>query len=203
MGDSGHGVEANSAEQRRTLSIVLALNTLLALALAAGGIFADSSGLVANALDNGSDAAVYAISLFAIGRGVKWKSNAAMLSGVLLIIFGFGVLADTWRRYVEGSEPVGFLIIGFAVVAAIVNLICLRLLTQLQTGDVNVKAARTFSFNDFISNGGILIAGIMVMVLGQRWPDLVAGLAVTAMALKGGFEILGDARKARQESAGA
>lgn len=203
MGDSGHSIEATTAQQRKTLATVLVLNLLLAAALAAGGVFADSSGLVANALDNMSDAVVYALSLFAIGRAPKWKSTAAAASGILLIVFGLGVLADTWRRYVEGSEPVGLLIIGFAVFAAVINLICLRLLTRLQTGDVNVKAARTFSYNDFISNGGILAAGLLVMLLGQRWPDLVAGLAVTAIALKGGVEILIDAWKARSDAAGA
>ena len=56
-----------------------------------------------------------------------------------------------------------------------------------------MRAAETFSFNDFASNGGILVAGGLVMVLNQAWPDLVVGLIVAAIAVKGGIDILRDA----------
>lgn len=57
-----------------------------------------------------------------------------------------------------------------------------------------MRAAETFSLNDFSSNGGILIAGIAVAWTGQRWPDLLIGLAVATIAAKGGVEILRDAK---------
>jgi Co/Zn/Cd efflux system component len=104
------------------------------------------------------------------------------------------VLGDSARRYLTGSDPIGAAMMGFAVLAALINLLCLRLLTRLKTGDINVEAARTFSFNDFVSNGGILIAGALVLWTGERWPDLVVGLAVTAVALKGAWEIFESAR---------
>jgi len=75
-----------------------------------------------------------------------------------------------------------------------VNYVCLRLLQRLKEPDVNLRAATTFSFNDFVSNGGILIAGLMVLWLGSNWPDLVVGLATAFIAIKGGIEILRDAR---------
>jgi Co/Zn/Cd efflux system component len=64
---------------------------------------------------------------------------------------------------------------------------------SLKTSDPNIKAARTFSFNDFIGNGGILLAGAAVAWTGQQWPDLVVGAAVAAISLKGGVAILRDA----------
>ena len=70
----------------------------------------------------------------------------------------------------------------------------LRLLQRLKQKDVNLRAATTFSFNDFISNGGILVAGLLVLWLGTNWPDLLVGLATAIIAIKGGIEILGDAR---------
>jgi Co/Zn/Cd efflux system component len=192
-------IEATTSEQRSTLAIVLALNVGLAIALAIGGTVADSSGLIANALDNASDAAVYALSLFAIGRSMGWKRAAATASGILLVIFSLGVLGDTARRYLTGSEPIGAAMMGLAVVAAIINLACVRLLSRLRNSDVNVDAARTFSFNDFIANGGILVAGGLVLWTGERWPDLLVGLAVSVVAMKGGVEILLSARRARAD----
>jgi cobalt-zinc-cadmium efflux system protein len=82
-----------------------------------------------------------------------------------------------------------------ALVAAGVNLLSLVLLRRLKNPDVNLRAATTFSFNDFMSNGGILIAGAVVMWTGQNWPDLVVAVAVAAIAAYGGIEILRDARQ--------
>jgi cobalt-zinc-cadmium efflux system protein len=76
-------------------------------------------------------------------------------------------------------------------------LICLKLLQRLRSDDTNIKAARTFSFNDFVSNGGVLVAGVLVAVTGARWPDLAVGALVAAISLKGGIEILRDAQQPR------
>jgi len=182
-------------QQRRTLLIVLILNALLFLGLGIGGIMADSSALLANAVDNASDSIVYLISFVALGRAASWKQGAARLSGILLLVVAAGVLIDVGRRWWFGTEPVGWTMMGLALVAAIVNLICLVLLRRDQSGDVNMEAAETFSLNDFASNGGILVAGGLVMWLDQAWPDLVVGMLVAAIAVKGGIEILRSAKK--------
>ena len=91
---------------------------------------------------------------------------------------------------------------AMAVIAGMVNLYCLRLLQKMENKDVNMRAATTFSFNDFISNGGIIIAGIIVMLTGTNWPDLVVGIAVACIALYGGIEILRDAHMDSHDDAG-
>lgn len=182
-------------QQRRTLLVVLILNGLLFLGLGAGGILADSSALLANAVDNGADSVVYLISFLAVGRALTWKRGAARLSGILLLLFAVGVLIDVGRRWWVGAEPVGWTMMGLALVAAIVNLICLMLLKRVTSDDVNMDAAETFSLNDFAANGGILVAGGLVLWLDQAWPDLVVGLLVAALAIKGGVEILRDAAR--------
>ncbi len=159
---------------------------------------------MANGLDNLADAAVYAIGLAAHRRSRAWKTGAAMVSGVILLLFAIGVLIDVGRRVIEGSEPVGPVMMGMAAIAAVINWMCLRRLRQLEAPDVNLRAATTFSFNDFISNGGILIAGALVLVLGQSWPDLVVGLATILVAVGGGIDILRDALgEARSRDDGA
>lgn len=183
-------------QQRRTLLTVLGLNAGLAAALGIGGVSADSSALLANALDNASDAAVYLISFLAIGRAGSWKRGAARASGIMLLVFAAGVLVDAVRRVITGTEPIGPTMMALALVAAVVNLICLQLIRRQHSGDVNMKAAETFSFNDFASNGGILVAGGLVLWLDQAWPDLVVGVLVAAIAIKGGVEILRDANAA-------
>lgn len=193
MTDTAPGIN----RERNTLRIVLLLNAAIAIAFLTTGALGDSSALIANGLDNLSDAAVYALSLVALSRGIKWKTRAATASGVMLLIFAAGVLFDVGRRYLQGSEPIGTTMMIMSAVAAVVNYICLKLLQRIRNPDVNLRAATTFSFNDFVSNGGILIAGVLVWWLGSNWPDLLVGFATALIAIKGGIEILRDARQER------
>ena len=189
-------------QQKRTLLIVLILNAMLFAALGIGGLVGDSSALLANAADNASDAVVYLLSFLAVGRAGAWKRRAARVSGVMLLVFAVAVLLDASRRWLFGAEPVGGTMMGLALVAAAVNLACLWLLQRIDSDDVNLRAARTFSFNDFASNGGILVAGALVLWLKAPWPDLVVGALVAAIAVKGGVEILKDARRPESDAPG-
>ena len=184
---------AKKARERRTLWIVLALNIGLALAFFATGAFGDSSALIANGLDNLSDSFVYVISLFALSRSGKWKRGAANVSGGLLILFALGILYDALRRYVGGSDPLGTIMITMALIAAAINAVCVWLLARLREPDVNIRAANTFSWNDFAANLGIVVAGGLVAWLGTNWPDLVVGVVVAGIAAWGGIDILRDA----------
>lgn len=191
---------SRDAAQRRVLLVVLVLNGLLFLGLGLGGILADSSALIANAADNASDTVVYLLSFLAVGRAPHWKRRAARLSGAMLLVFAGAVILDVGRRWLFGAEPAGVTMMSLAVVAAVVNLVCLVLIRRAHSDDdVNMRAAETFSFNDFASNGGVLVAGGLVLWLGQSWPDLIVGLIVAAIAVKGGLEILEDAKSEGSE----
>lgn len=185
--------DIGEVSQRRILWIVLVLNVALAAALGVTGLTADSSALIANGLDNLSDSLVYVITLLAMGRSATWKRGAARVSGFLLILFAIGVVSDVGRRALMGTEPIGSTMMWMALGAAGVNLLCLRLLERIRSPDVNIRAASTFSANDFVSNAGVLVGGGLVLWIGRAWPDLVVGVIVAGIALKGGIDILCDA----------
>ncbi len=195
-------LDLGSLDKRRTLWIVLWLNVAIAMGFLATGYFGNSNALIANGLDNSSDAIVYGLSLLALTRSRKWKRGAARFSGIMLLVFAVGVVLDAIRRYFEGSEPIGAMMMTMAAIAAVVNLVSLKLLKNLQSKDVNLRAATTFSFNDFVSNGGVIFAGIIVIWTGSNWPDLLVGIAVAGVALYGAIEILRDAHKDVQEARG-
>ena len=67
-------------DERRALRSAFWLNVCLAAGLMVTGVIGDSSGLIADALDNTSDAAFYAISYYAVTRGAQWKTRAAQMS---------------------------------------------------------------------------------------------------------------------------
>jgi len=168
----------------------------------ATGFVGDSNALIANGLDNSSDAIVYGLSLLALSRSRTWKRGAARFSGIMLLIFAGGVVLDAIRRYFEGSEPAGAMMMTMAVIAAVVNLLSLYLLKKLQSKDVNLRAATTFSMNDFVANGGVILAGIIVIWTGSNLPDLLVGIAVACIALYGGIDILRDAHMDKHDEHG-
>lgn len=195
---------ARRGRERRALLIALVLNVGLAGSLFAAGIIGDSSGLIANAIDNASDAGVYAIAIFAVARGTLWKVRAARVSGIMLLVLSVSVIADVVRRFLTGAEPVSRIMIVMTAVAVVVNVASLWVLRGLNRDEVHVRATWTFSINDFLSNFGVLVAAILVARLDRAWPDLVAGLAIAALAAQGGVEILLDARRtASSSNAGA
>src|SRR5690606_1749002 len=80
-------LDLGSTEKRRALWIVLWLNVAIAAGFFVVAYIGDSNALLANGLDNSSDAAVYALSLLALTRSRTWKRGAARFSGVMLLIF--------------------------------------------------------------------------------------------------------------------
>ena len=188
---------AKAAGEQRALGVALLLNVGLSLSLAVAGVLADSSALISSALDNTSDALVFGISYLAVNRGASWKAAAAQLSGGTLLVLCGLVLADVVRRSITGTEPISSVIIAMTIVSAAVNLACLKLL-QGRRDDVNLRAAWTFSMNDFAANVAVLVAGVLVAFLGRSWPDLLVGVVIAAIAAKGGVDILLDVRRTRQ-----
>ena len=194
-------LDARNAAERRTLAQVLGINATQVLVAGAVGILADSTGLLGAALDNLGDAAVYIVSLYAVGRTVVAKSRAARLSGILLIALALGLLGEVIRRFVVGSQPIGIAMIVTAAANAATNLLALRLLRPHRERGVHQRATWIFTINDMLANAGIVLSGVTVMVFKSPLPDLLIGLVVVGIVLKGGWEILEQAHEARRAAA--
>lgn len=193
--DTSPADSADAGKQQAALLKVMFINGGLAAGLFAAARASDSSALMANALDNLSDATTYAISYFAVTRSLKWKAAAAAITGVMLLLLAAGVLWDAWGRYQEGSEPLGPVMVVMAFLAVVLNYWCIRILRAFRSEDVNLRAAWTMSINDFASNTGIVVAGVLVYLFGANWPDLLVGAAIALVAIYGGVGTLRDAWK--------
>ena len=200
MSDCGCHHEAKSAQERRILTIALVLNAAMAVIGGVAGWMGQSTGLLADALDMLSDATAYAIGLAAIGRGARFKANAAWLSGSVLLVLGLGVLLEVGRRVFQGAEPLSGWMIGTACLSLVVNLTVLRMLAPLKSGEVHLRATWIFTRADVVANVGVVVAGLLVLVLASPYPDYVIGTLIGLYVIKEALEILSDARNARSES---
>ena len=192
-------LDASDAAERKTLILVLGINFLQVIVAGLVGVIADSTGLLGAALDNLGDAAVYAVSIYAVGRTVAAKAHVARLSGFILIVLGVALLVEVLRRFFVGAEPIGLAMIVTAVANAATNLLCLRLLRSHRHRGVHMKASWIFTTNDMLANAGIVVSGAAVIFFGSPLPDLIIGLAVGGIVVKGGWDILKEAREAQRE----
>ena len=154
------------------------------------GIYAESTGLVADGLDMLADSFVYGLSLYAVGKSLTMKHKAAYFSGVMQISLGLLCLVEVGRKFYFGSEPLSSYMIAISIVALIANLLCLVLIHKHKDGEIHMKASWIFSANDVIVNTGVIISGILVYVLGSNLPDLIIGALVSLIVIRGGVSII-------------
>lgn len=196
--DEGCALDASQSADRRILVLVLLINLGQSLVGAGVGVWAASTALIGAALDNVADAAVYGVSLYAVGRSAAIKVRAARISGWLLIALAVMLLVEVLRRFFGGEPPVGPAMMAMAAVNATLNIVCLRLLKRHRGEDVNFKASAVFTSNDSIVNLAIVLSGALVMWWGSNLPDLVLGVVVAVIAANGGREILAEAAEAKE-----
>ncbi|MCK0154342.1 cation transporter [Alcanivorax sp. S6407] len=195
--------EAKNREERRILKILLLINGAMFVIELVAGLLAQSTGLLADSLDMFADAAVYAISLSAVGAVMSRKVLAARVSGVLQVTLGLGVIIEVARRFWFGSDPEGVLMIAIGALALAANVTCLALLARHRDGEVHMRASWIFSANDVLANLGVLAAAGLVMVSGSRLPDLIIGALIATLVMRGGIIILREARESEREEAGS
>ena len=200
MSECGCGTEQADKLEKKTLITLLAINALMFVAELILGWLAQSTGLIADSLDMLADAAVYGLSLYAVGKGVLHQAKAAQFSGVLQVILGVGVLAEVLRRLVFGSEPQSILIMSVGTLALVANIYCLILISRHREGGVHMRASWIFSTNDVIANLGVIITGVLVALIGSRYPDLIVGTIISIVVVRGGLKILKDARETRHSA---
>ncbi len=178
------------AHEARTLKLLLAINAAMFVAEIVVGWLAQSAGLIADSLDMFADAAVYGMSLYAVGRAAFAQARSARFSGYLQLLLALGALAEVGRRFWFGSEPEPPLMMGMAVIALIANVSCLVLIARHRHGGVHMRASWIFSTNDVIANLGVILAGLLVMWTHSHLPDLLVGAAIAIVVLIGAMRIL-------------
>lgn len=186
-------MEIDHRVEGKVFKTLLGINAFMFITEMALGILSESSALIADSLDMLADATVYGIGLFAVGKSKLVKIKAAHLSGIFQVLLGVLVLIDVIRRLIYGSEPESLLMILVGMAALIANISCLILISKYKEGEVHMRASWIFSKNDVIANVGIIIGGGFVYLLETRFPDLIIGMIISIIVIRGGIDIIKDA----------
>ncbi|WP_395401080.1 cation diffusion facilitator family transporter [Pseudoduganella sp. UC29_106] len=161
-----------------------------------GGILAQSTSLLADALDMFGDALVYGFSLIVLARSERWHARAALLKGFFMLAFGLAVLAEAGYKlwHPPTLEVVTMGTIGFLALFA--NLICFYLLYRHRSDNLNMSSTWLCSRNDLIANVGVLLAAAGSHLLASYWPDVVVGVVIAALFVSSASGVIRQAIRA-------
>jgi Co/Zn/Cd efflux system component len=179
-----------SADYRRRLWLVIAINGGMFAVETAGGALAGSQALKADALDFLGDALTYGITLAAIGAAVAVRARAALFKGFTLSLMGLWVLGSTAYHILILGVPRAELMgaVGFLALAA--NVASVMLLVRYKDGDANVRSVWLCSRNDAIGNVAVMMAALAVWWSASAWPDLIVAAVMAGLFLWSSAQIL-------------
>ena len=188
----GHGAtfEGLSANYKRRLWIVIAINASMFLVEMGAGALAGSQALQADALDFLGDAMTYAISLAVIGTSIQIRARAAILKALSLTAMGLWVLGSTAYHVVVLGIPRAEIMGVIGILALAANVASVVILMRYKDGDANVRSVWLCSRNDAIGNVAVMIAALAVWGTATKWPDLLVAAIMAGLFLSSSVQIL-------------
>ena len=150
----------------------------------------NSAGLMADGLDMLSDAIVYGIALFAVGKAAKHKLQAAHFAGFIEIVLALAAFGRVGYQVYYSYYPQAESMIAISLLALAVNVYSLFIIRKEKEEGVHMKASYIFSANDVIANLGVIVAGFLVMYFNSPLPDWIIGIIIGFVVLSGAIRIL-------------
>lgn len=170
--------------------VAFSANISMCLLGLVGWYAAQSTGLLADALDMLADASGYVMAWIAIGRSVRAQRRAARWNAAMLMLLGITVIGEVAERWIRGSEPQALLIMVFAVLSLAVNAGVLAMLSSYRRSvKVHLRATWIDTRADVLVNLAVLLSGAAIALTGYRQIDLLVGLGISLYVIKEGLEI--------------
>ena len=200
----GPSVSAGGRHRRRML-VVLALTTTVLVAEVIGGWITGSLALLADAGHMFTDVAGITLAILAVTFASRPATDtrtygyyrleilAAVINAVLLFGVAAFILVEAWRRWSEPPEVEGGLMLAFATVGLVANLIGLAVLRSGSKESLNVKGAYLEVLGDTLGSAAVIVAALVIALTGWQRADIVASVLVAAMILPRTWTLLREA----------
>lgn len=184
----GHGTLTGASAGR--LRAVLALLLVLLLAEVAGGLWAGSLALLADAGHLLSDAAGVGLALIAVAFAARPATPArtfgyqraeilaAVANAVLLLSVGLGVIVLSVDRLIDPHPSDPGVMALFGALALVGNGLALLLLSGGAAHSLNVRGAYLEVLSDALGAAGVLVAAAVIATTGAQRADPLASLLV-------------------------
>jgi Co/Zn/Cd efflux system component len=188
---------------RRTVRLVATLNLAyfgieFAVAHAIGSV-----SLFADSIDFLEDASVNFLIVVAIGWTARNRARIGMALAGILLLPGLATLWTAWEKFNLPVAPDAASLSLTGAGALAINLSCAFMLARFRhhRGSLT-KAAFLSARNDALANVAIIAAGLVTAYLWpSAWPDLLVGLAISALNADAAREVWQAARAEHRNDA--
>ena len=203
MHSHAHDDHARSrADDRRRLSVTLALVATYLVAEVVGGLWTGSLALLADAGHMFSDVGALALSLFAIWLAQRPASVertfgyhrveilAALANAVALIVVVLLILREAIERLGAPREVLGAPMLFVAVGGLFVNLAGLWMLHGGKDSNLNVRGAWLHVLSDTLGSIGVIAAAFVVWAFGWSQADPIASIGIALLVIFASWQLL-------------
>lgn len=197
-----HGLDSLAHGDSRKLRAALLLTSAFVVGEAVAAYFAHSLALFSDACHNFADAAALAFSWYAVWVAQKPSHTgmtygyhrvgilAALVNAVSLVVIALLIFWEAFERW-RYPEPVnGWLMIGAASAAIVVNATIGFWLHAGAAHDLNIRSAYLHMVGDALSAFGVVLAGLAVVVSDTRLADPIASFVIGGLILWSSWGVL-------------
>jgi cobalt-zinc-cadmium efflux system protein len=188
--DHPHHHGHSHAAHDRAFAIGIALNVGFVVAEIAFGMMANSVALLADAAHNLGD-----VLGLLLGWGAAWLTRlpptrtrtygwgrssilAALLNATILLIGVGAIGVEAVRRLLSPAPVMERTVILVAAAGILVNGATALLFLRDRHHDINLRAQFLHMAADAGVSGGVVVAGLLIMLTGWQWLDALASLGI-------------------------
>ena len=209
-GEAGHGhshgpsVSAGGMHRKKLL-IVLAITSTVLIAELVGAAVTGSLALLADAGHMFTDVAGILLAVLAVTFAsrpatpqrtfgyYRLEILAAVVNAVLLFGVAVFILFEAWGRWADPPQVQGGLMLAFAAVGLVANIIGLLVLRSGARDSLNIKGAYLEVLGDMLGSVAVIVAAGVIALTGWLRADVVASVAVALMILPRTWTLLREA----------
>jgi cobalt-zinc-cadmium efflux system protein len=195
-----HSASLGAAPDKR-LILSLGLNLLITLLQVAGGIIANSLGLLSDAAHNLSDVVALGLSLWAVRLGRRPATPrrtfaykraeilVAMFNSAVLVAISVYIIVEAVRRMLNPQPVEGLWVVGFAAGGLVINGFA-ALLLRSHHHNLNLRSAFLHLVGDAFTSLGVMLSGLIVYLLGWNYADAIVSILVSLWIGREAFTIV-------------
>ena len=197
-----HGPGGDIADQRRRLTVVLAITVTVLVVEVVGAVVSGSLALLADAGHGMTDAAGLTLALVTTVMSQRpatarrtWGYRRAEVLGAaaqaaVLLAVGVYVLVEGVRRLLEPPEVTSTPMLVFGAVGLAGNLVGIAVLASARSTNLNMRAAFLEVVNDALGSLAVLVAAVLIAWQGWLRADAVASLLIGLLILPRTWKLL-------------
>ncbi len=202
--DHAHHAHHAPKTGKQNLTLALAITGTWFVIELAGGLYANSLALLADAAHMLTDLAALGLSLFALKISARPATHsktygylraeilAALANGIFLILIAIYIFYESYQRFRLPEEVKSGTMLVIAFTGLLANVITAALLFRSRHENLNLRGAFLHVLGDTLGSVGAIIAGVLMILKKWYLADPIVSVVVGALVLYSSWELVAE-----------